>query len=81
MHETKGQHIGKAPSLHLFLTTVGQCMGLFLNIPQRSQPLLEVHGCTHMLRPLPSPTWPGNKASVTLLVVLRYMEPLEQLKQ
>jgi len=24
MHESKGQHIGKAPSLHLFHTTVGQ---------------------------------------------------------
>jgi len=26
MHESKGQHIGKAPSLHLFHTTVRQCM-------------------------------------------------------
>ena len=24
MHESKGQHIGKAPSLHLFHTTVGE---------------------------------------------------------
>ena len=30
MHESKGQHIGKAPSLHLFHTTVRQCMGVFL---------------------------------------------------
>ena len=30
MHENKGQHIGKAPSLHLFHTTVRQCMGIFL---------------------------------------------------
>jgi len=26
MHESKGQRIGKAPSLHLFHTTVRQCM-------------------------------------------------------
>jgi len=26
MHESKGQHIGKAPFLHLFHTTVRQCM-------------------------------------------------------
>ena len=30
MHESKGQHIGKAPSLHLFHTAVRQCMGVFL---------------------------------------------------
>ena len=30
MHESKGQHIGKAPCLHLFHTTVRQCMGVFL---------------------------------------------------
>ena len=30
MHESKGQHIGKAPSLHLFHSTVRQCMGVFL---------------------------------------------------
>ena len=30
MHESKGQHIGKAPSLHLFHTTFRQCMGVFL---------------------------------------------------
>ena len=30
MHESKGQYIGKAPSLHLFHTTVRQCMGVFL---------------------------------------------------
>ena len=28
MHESKGQHIGKAPSLHLFHSTVRQCMGV-----------------------------------------------------
>ena len=65
MQESKGQHIGKAPSLHLFHTTVRQCMGVFLKC---SQPLLAVHGCSLVLRPLPSPTWPGNKASMTLLV-------------
>jgi len=27
MDESKGQHIGKAPSLHLFHSTVRQCMG------------------------------------------------------
>ena len=30
MHESKGQHIGKAPSLHLFHTTFRQCMEVFL---------------------------------------------------
>ena len=30
MHESKGQHIGKAPSLHLFHTTFRQCMAVFL---------------------------------------------------
>ena len=30
MHESKGQHIGKAPSLHLFHTAFRQCMGVFL---------------------------------------------------
>ena len=69
MQESKGQHIGKAPSLHLFHTTVRQCMGVFLKC---SQPLLAVHGCSLVLRPLPSPTWPGNKASMTLLVALLY---------
>ena len=28
MHESKDQHIGKAPSLHLFHSTVRQCMGV-----------------------------------------------------
>ena len=32
MHESKGQHIGKAPSLYLFHTTVRQCMGVFLKM-------------------------------------------------
>ena len=39
MHESKCQHIGKAPSLHLFHTTVEQSM-------------LAVHGCSLVLRPL-----------------------------
>ena len=30
MHESKGEHIGKAPSLHLFHTTFRQCMEAFL---------------------------------------------------
>ena len=30
MHESKGQHIGKAPSLHLFHTTFRQRMEVFL---------------------------------------------------
>ena len=55
MHESKGQHIGKAPSLHLFHTAVRQCMGVFLKRTTSSlQPLLAVHGCSLVLRPLPS---------------------------
>ena len=77
MHESKGQHIGKAPSLHLFHTTVRQCMGVFLKRTTSSQPLLAVHACSLILRPLPSPTWPGNEASMTLLVALCYTEPLQ----
>ena len=76
MHESKGQHIGKAPSLHLFHTTVRQCMGIILKPTTSLQPLLAVHGCTLVLRPLPPPMWPGNKASI-LFVALCYMEPLE----
>ena len=53
MHESKGQHIGKAPSLHLFHTTVRQCMRVFLKRITNSQPLLAVHGCSLVLRPLP----------------------------
>ena len=30
VHESNGQRIGKAPSLHLFHTTGRQCMGVFL---------------------------------------------------
>ena len=30
MDESKGQHIGKAPSLHLFHTIVRQCLGVRL---------------------------------------------------
>ena len=36
LHESKGQHIGKAPSLHLFHTTVRQCMGVFLKCTKSS---------------------------------------------
>ena len=56
MHESKGQHIGKAPSLHLFHTAVRQCMGVFLKrTTSLLQPLLAVHqGCSLVLRPLPS---------------------------
>ena len=71
MHESKGHHIGEAPSLHLFHTTVGQCMGTTL------QPLLAVHGCSLVLRSLPPPMWPENEASMILLVALCYMEPLQ----
>ena len=53
MHESKGQHIGKAPSLHLFHTTVRQYMRVFLKRTTNSQPLLAVHGCSLILRPLP----------------------------
>ena len=81
MHESKVQYIGKAPSLHLFHTTVRQCMGVFLKRTTSSQSLLAVHGCSIVLRPLPPPSWPGNEASMTLLVALRYTEPLQQLKQ
>ena len=57
MHESKGQHIGKAPSLHLFHTAVRQCMGVFLK------------HTTSLLQPqfimavafLAPPTWPGNQ--------------------
>ena len=80
MHESKGQHIGKAPSLHLFHTTVRQCMGVFLKRTTSSQPSLAVHGRSLVLRPLPPPTWSGKEASMTL-VALCYTEPLQQLKQ
>ena len=49
MHKSKGQYIDKAPSLHLFHTTVRKCMGVFLNVPQVHQPLLAVHGCSLVL--------------------------------
>ena len=73
MHESKGQHIGKAPSLHLFHTTVRQCMGVFLKrTTSLFQPLLAVHGCSFVLRPLPiaPPTWPGNEATSSPALVL-----------
>lgn len=48
-------NIGKAPSLHLFHTAVRQCMEVFLKCTTSSlQPLLAVHGCSLVLRPLPS---------------------------
>ena len=75
MHESKGQYIGKAPSLHLFHTTVRQCMGVFLKRTTSSQPLLAVHGYSLVLRPLRPPMWSGNEAS---MVALCYMEPLQQ---
>ena len=81
MHESKGQHIGKAPCLHFFHTTVRQCVGVFLKRTTSSQPSLANRGCSLVLRPLPPHIWPGNEASMTLLVVLCYMEPLQQLKQ
>ena len=57
-------------------------MGVFLKRTTSSQPLLlAVHGCSLILRPPPPPTWPGNEASMTLLVALCYTEPLQQLKQ
>ena len=81
VHVSKGQHVGKALSLHLFHTTVRQCMGVFLKCTTSSQPMLAVHGCSLILRPLPSPSWTGNEASMALLVALCYMVPLQQLKQ
>ena len=47
-----GQHISKAPSLHLFHSTSWT---------------VHVHGCSLVLRPLPPPTWPGNEASMVSL--------------
>ena len=66
--ESKGQHLGKAPSQHLFRTTVRQCMGVFLKNTTSSQPLLAIYGCSLAT----SPAWPGNEASMTLLVALCY---------
>jgi len=64
MHESKGQRIGKAPSLHLFHTTVRQCRDVFLKRTTSSPTfILAVHDCSLVLRPLPPPTWPGNEAS------------------
>ena len=77
MHESKGQHISKAPSLHLFHTTVRQCMEVFLKRTTSSQPLLAVHGCSLVLRPLPPPMWPGNEASMNFLVELCHPEPFQ----
>ena len=62
MHESKGKHIGKAPSLHLFHTAVTQCMGVFLNIQVHSnlywQFIAVASFSGHFLAP---PTWPGNE--------------------
>ena len=62
MHESKGQHIGKAPSLHLFHTAVGQCMGVFLKrTTSTPQPFMTVASFSgHFLAP---PTWTGNEAT------------------
>ena len=40
VYESKGQHLGNAPSLHLFHTTVTQCMG------KRITSSLAVGGCS-----------------------------------
>ena len=56
MHEIKGQHIDKAPSLHLFHSQVRQCMGVSLKHTVSSQSLLAGHGCSLVLGPLPSPS-------------------------
>ena len=61
----KGQHFGKAPSIH-FLTL--QLDSAWVKRTTSSQPLLAVHGYSLILRPLPPPKWPGNEASMTLLV-------------
>ena len=65
MHESKGQHIGKAPSLHLFHTAVRQCMGVFLKrTTSTPQPFMAVASFSgHFLSP---PTWPGNEATSSL---------------
>ena len=76
MHESKGKHIGKPPSLHLFHTIVRWCMWVFLKLAINWQPLMAVHGCS-VIRLLPTPMWPGNKASMTHSVALCYMEPLQ----
>ena len=39
-----------------------QCMRVFLKCTTSSQPLLAVNGCSLVLWPLPSPTWPGKEA-------------------
>ena len=64
MHESKGQHIGKAPSLHLFHTAVRQCMGVFLKT-YTFTPTFTGSSCMavasfsgHFLAP---PTRPGNE--------------------
>ena len=62
MHESIGKrNIGQAPSLHLFHTTLRQCMRSTTSL----QPLLAAHVCSLVLRSLPPPTWPGNEASMT----------------
>ena len=60
MHESKGQHTGKAPSLHLFHTAVRQCMGVLLKRTTSSlQLFIAVTSFSgYFLAP---PTWPGNE--------------------
>ena len=61
MHESQGQHICKAPTLHRIHTAVRQCMGVFL---KRTTSLLQwvfmavASFSGHFLAP---PTWPGNE--------------------
>ena len=63
MHQSN--NIGKAPSLHLLHTA----RGVFLKrTTSFSNLYLAVHGCSLIFRPLPFPMWPGNEASMTLLV-------------
>ena len=67
MHESKGEHIGKAPSLHLFHTAVRQCMGVFPQVhPNLYWQFMAVASFSgYFLAP---PTWPGNDASMIHLV-------------
>ena len=65
MHD---RHIGKAPPLHLFHTKLDSAWG------EVHKPLLTVHGCSLILRSLPPPMWPGNEATMTVLVASCYTE-------
>ena len=64
-----------------FTLQLDSVWGIFLKCTTSSQPLLLVHACSLVLRPLPSSMWPGNEGSMTLLAALCYTEPLQQLKQ